>query len=75
MEEIFASQYKILDYLKIFFVKSMTEAPKKLGKNWEWTPEMGDFIVRQSHSGGRRPCIFVTNGCICKQSGGFPCVQ
>jgi hypothetical protein len=35
MEGIFASQYKILDYLKIFFVKSMTEAPKKLGKNCE----------------------------------------
>ncbi len=35
MEEIFASQYKILDYLKNFFVKSMTEAPKKLGKNCE----------------------------------------
>lgn len=35
MEEIFASQYKILGYLKNFFVKSMTEAPKKLGKNCE----------------------------------------
>ena len=35
MEEIFATQYKILDYLKNFFVKSMTEALKKLGKNCE----------------------------------------
>ena len=35
MEGIFANQYKILDYLKKIFVKSMTEAPKKLGKNCE----------------------------------------
>ncbi|WP_448973486.1 hypothetical protein [Oribacterium sp.] len=35
IERIFASWHKISDYLKNIFVKSMTEAPKKLGENCE----------------------------------------